>query len=192
MAGILYANIRRWLTITLARGKCLRKKKKYTVTETKQKSQARVRLLVSEIFYCFGGWNQQLGCYFSAKAGKLNLKIDRTAENVITPTLSRPQRRNNTVLYVEEIHMCKAANANANESDLQENRGSHRTHCSAPSLELLQPGCHNCSSQTQSTCSEPVTAVQPFFFFLPYSHLAIRADKNNPRTSSTELRWLQR
>lgn len=69
MAGILYANIRRRLTITLARGKRLTKKKKI-VTQTKQKSQVRVRLLVSEIFYGFAEWNQQLGGYFSAKAVK--------------------------------------------------------------------------------------------------------------------------
>lgn len=70
MAGILYANIRRRLTITLARGETLNKKKNKVVTQTKQKSQVRVRLLVSEIFYGFAEWNQQLGGYFSAKAGK--------------------------------------------------------------------------------------------------------------------------
>lgn len=59
MAGILYANIQRRLTITLARGKRLTQKKKI-VTQTKQKSQVRVRLLVSEIFYGFVEWNQQL------------------------------------------------------------------------------------------------------------------------------------
>lgn len=66
MAGILYANVQRWLTITLARGKTL---KKNIVTLTKQKSKVRVRLLVSGIFSRRVQWNQQLGG-FSAKAGK--------------------------------------------------------------------------------------------------------------------------
>lgn len=123
MAGILYANIRRRLTITLARGKRLTKKKKNSNPDETEEPSASQTFGQQDLLRLCRVESATRRLFFS-QGRKVNSKIDRTAENVITPPLSRPKGRT-TVLYVKKIHMCRAANTNANESDLQKRIAPH-------------------------------------------------------------------
>lgn len=88
MAGILYANIRRRLTITLAGGNT-EKKSSSDKTEEPSASQTfgqRDLLLLCTVESA--SWR-----LFLSQGRKVNLRIDRRAENAITQTLSRPKGR---------------------------------------------------------------------------------------------------
>lgn len=92
MAGILYANIRRWLMITLARGKRLTKKKKKSNPDKTEEPSASQTFGQRDLLRLCKVESATWRLFFS-QGRKVNLKIDRTAENVITPTLSRPKGR---------------------------------------------------------------------------------------------------
>lgn len=139
-----YANIC-WLTITLARGKHLRKKMLLRQNKEPSASQGFGQRDVLQLCSVESATSR----LFFSQGRKVNLQIDRTAENVVIPMLFQTEK------------------AETNANGLQ----SKEDHMIVYSLFL--PDCHNCLPQVQNTYNDTANTM----FLPPCNHLVIKLKK---------------